>query len=61
MIFSKLKYFRVPATVFAAAGPIDTVLPYDIIDPEIKTAKSYEKFQDSETGMDRLKRMFQLE
>jgi hypothetical protein len=48
---------------FAAAGPIDMVIHQDVINPEIKTAKSFEKFSeiDTETGIDRINKMFVLE
>lgn len=59
-----LAYLRYPAiTSLAVAGPIDAVIVEDVIDPRIKTAKSFEKFKeiDTETGWDRIKLMFQLD
>lgn len=64
MILSTLRRFiKVPLTGLAIAGPIDTVKDEDVIDPRIRTAKSFEHFKkiDTETGWDRVKRMFQLE
>jgi hypothetical protein len=55
------RLIRVPAIVMAVAAPLEMATPEDVIDPEIKTAKSFARFQDTETGFDRLKRMFQVE
>jgi hypothetical protein len=61
MFLKLIKCIRTPVIAFAAAGPIDTVIPHDVIDPQIKTAKSFQRFKDNETGVDRIKQMFQLE
>lgn len=62
MILSTLRRFiKIPATALALSGPIDAVIDQDVINKDIKTAKSFTNYVDSETGMDRLKKMFQLE
>lgn len=63
MFSNALKYVKYPVFGLCLAGPIDTVIDQDVIDPKIKTAKSFERFKevDQETGMDRIKMMFQLD
>lgn len=62
MIFSTLRrYIKIPALVLAVEGPLALGESLDIINPDIKTAKSFKKHDDNETGIDRIKRMFQVE
>lgn len=63
MICKTIKLLRIPTLTFAVTGPIDVLVPQDVINPEIKTAKSFERHKsvDNESGFDRIKRMFQLE
>lgn len=68
MILSTLrKLVKIPTGGFilAVGGPIhrpaEAVDHLDVIDKDIKTVKSYLEFQDTETGWDRLKKIFQLE
>lgn len=64
MVLSTLrKISRIPTGGFilAIGRPIEAVDHYDVIDKDIKTVKSFKEFVDTETGWDRIKRMFQLE
>lgn len=62
MIFSTLRrYIKIPALALAAEGPLELAQSFDVVNPDIKTARSFKNYDDKETGMDRLKRMFQLE
>jgi hypothetical protein len=64
MILSTLRKFaKYPAGGFllASGRPIETIDHFDVINKDLKTVKSYKEFHDSETGWDRIKRMFQLE
>lgn len=63
MIFSTLRrYIKIPAMAFALLPPIEANVGIDIINKDIKTVRqSMANFKDPETGMDRLKKMFQLE
>lgn len=45
----------------ALPKPIESVEFYDVVDKDLKTVKDYTKFEDPETGWDRIKRMFRLE
>jgi hypothetical protein len=55
-----VKLVRLPVA-FCSSGPMDSVVHYDVVDPRLKTARSMETFEDTETGLDRVKKMFQLE
>lgn len=57
------RYVKYPVIGLCIAGPLDTVIDQDVIDPRIKTSKSFERYKhfDTETGLDRIKLMFQLD
>lgn len=63
MVLSTLR--KIAATPFslmvATIKPMESTEFYDVIDKDIKTAKSFKEYVDKETGWDRIKRMFQLE
>lgn len=62
MIFSSIKKFiNFPPTAFCLSGPAEAVIDEDVTNKQIKTVKSFVNYVDKETGMDRIKRMFQLE
>jgi hypothetical protein len=67
MVLSTLrKFVKIPTGGFilstgALGRPIEAIDHLDVIDKDIKTVKSYLEFQDTETGWDRIKKMFQLE
>jgi hypothetical protein len=61
MILSTLRRFiKFPATGLALSGPIEAVIDQDVINPNIKTVKQRREV-DTETGWDRIKRMFVVE
>ncbi len=64
MVYSTLRHFvKVPVGGFIlqTIKPIEAVEFYDIIDPENKTAKSFSRFKDTETGWERIKKVFEVE
>jgi hypothetical protein len=62
MVFSTLRRFiKFPATALCLAGPIEAVIDQDVVNYDSKTAKSFQKYVDTETGWDRIKKMFELE
>lgn len=62
MVLSTLRRFiKIPVTAFALSGPIEAVIDQDVLNKDIKTVRSLDTFVDTETGMDRIKKMFQLE
>lgn len=64
MVVSKLRNIaKIPfgGFILAIPKPLEATEFYDVVDKDLKTAQSFKKFDDTETGWERIKRMFQLE